>query len=69
MPSIQPTEIPAKPPSEIWMPVRLGVRPTRSVVGCQSLPIAVGGSAAASSGTERITWATKVLEFGPGQAR
>ena len=51
------------------MPVRLGVRPTMSRQGCQSLPMAVGGSAAPSSGTSRITWATKVLEFGPGQAR
>ena len=30
---------------------------------------ASGGSTTPSSGTERSTWATKVLEFGPGQMR
>jgi len=33
------------------------------------LPIAVGGNATRNSGTALITAATKVLEFGPGQAR
>ena len=31
--------------------------------------MAVGGSVACSSGTAAMTAVTKVLEFGPGQAR
>jgi hypothetical protein len=51
------------------MPVADGVRPNQRPSKGKSLPIAVAGKLARIYGTEFMTAATNVLEFGPGKRR
>ena len=46
-----------------------GDQPALTIPGQKSRPVALGGSVAPICGTSRSTWATKLLEFGPGQIR
>jgi hypothetical protein len=58
-----------QPPSDSRSPVRDGVSAIHRPSAGKSLPIAIDGRVTPISGTAARTEATKVFEFGPGQAR